>query len=337
MGQAILSEGDAIFNLCFMFLPNRSQSSMVRLSLRLILWHAVAACSALLAASCCSAQSPPAGSSEATALIRRAVANRFAEDKHHQPQRFIFHKQDERHNLTQQIIETPQGDVALLIGVNGLPIGPIGRQNEKNRLDALDANPALQEHRRRREQADSDRVDNLLRMLPDAFLYTYKATEPCTVSTPPDIPIPGAPPRAAASEPSPTVACYHMTFTPNPDWEPPSLEARVLRGMAGDAWLDVADDRLYKLDAHLVDDVDFGWGIVGRLNKGGTIYLEQTLISSHDWELTRMKMNFTGKAFMVKPISFHINEELAHFQPVPPATDYHKAIHMLEQQQSPAK
>lgn len=286
----------------------------------------------LLGASLCSAQTAPTTPAEAAALIRNAVANRFAEDKNHEPQRFVFHKQDERHNLTQQIIETPQGDVALLIAVNGVPLGPIGRQNEKNRLDALDAHPEYQEHRHRREQADTARVDTLLRMLPDAFLYTYESTVPCNVTTLPDIPVPGAPPRAPAAAQPATVSCYHMTFTPNPQWDPPSLEAKVLRGMAGDAWLDVTDDRLYKLDAHLIDDVDFGWGIVGRLNKGGTIYLEQTLIGGHDWELTRMKMNFTGKAFVVKPISFHINEELAHFAPIPPGTDYHKAIRMLEQQ-----
>ncbi|MGC2638334.1 MAG: hypothetical protein WA294_14215 [Acidobacteriaceae bacterium] len=278
------------------------------------------------------AQPPP----DTTALVRQAVANRFAENAAHQSLRFVLHKQDDRRNMTQQIIETPQGDVALLVAVNGVPISAAGRAAERNRLDTLDAHPEYQAHRQKREQADAARVDSLLRLLPDAFLYTYNDTVPCNVSTPAAVAVPGAqqsPPGAQQLESS----CFHLTFVPNPQWDPPSLEAKILRGMAGEIWIQAADDRLCKLSAHLIDDVDFGWGIVGRLDKGGTIDLEQTRIGAHDWELTGMKLSLTGKALMVKPLSYHINEELSHFAPVPPNTDYHKAIRILEASQPSAK
>jgi hypothetical protein len=74
---------------------------------------------------------------------------------------------------------------------------------------------------------------------------------------------------------------------------------------------------------------------VGRLDKGGTVFLEQTQIGDKDWELTRMKLNMTGKALLVKPLSFRVNEEMAHFAPVPPGTDYHAAIKLLEAGQHP--
>lgn len=285
----------------------------------------------------CAAQASPSSPTDTDALIRHAVENRIAEDKAHQPLRFVLHKQDERHNITQKIIETPQGDVALLVAVNGSPIGPLGRQAERKRLDALDAHPEVQAHRQRREQEDAARVDTLLRLLPDAFTYSYQDTVPCDVTTPPNIPLPGSPAAAAATAPQPE-QCWHMTFTPNPKWDPPNIEAKVLTGMAGEIWIEAADDRLYRLNAHLVEDVDFGWGIVGRLDKGGTIFLEQTRIGDRDWELTRMQMNLTGKALMVKPLSYRINEELSGFVRVPPGTDYHKAIGMLEAEQpAPAR
>ncbi|HEY6447226.1 MAG TPA: hypothetical protein VIY53_12265 [Acidobacteriaceae bacterium] len=296
-----------------------------------------AACPALLLlAPGIRSQTQPPPPADTTALIRQAVANRFAENSTHHPLRFVLHKQDDRHNITQQIIETPQGDVALLIAVNGIPISAAGRAAERNRLAVLDAHPEIQAHRQKREQADSSRVDSLLRMLPDAFLYTYQDTVPCYVGTPPALPIPG-PPQPAQSAPQPETHCFHLTFQPNPHWDPPSLEAKILRGMAGEIWIQAADDRLYKLSARLIDDVDFGWGIVGRLDKGGTIDLEQTRIAEHDWELTRMKLSLTGKALMVKPLSYHINEELSHFAPAPPATDYHQAIRILEASQPGAK
>jgi hypothetical protein len=100
--------------------------------------------------------------------------------------------------------------------------------------------------------------------------------------------------------------------------------------MAGEIWIETANVRLCRLKGHLIDDVDFGWGIVGRLDKGGTVYLEQTRIGDTDWELTRMKLNFTGRALMVKELSYRINEEMGQYTPVPAGTDYHKAIKVLE-------
>jgi hypothetical protein len=270
---------------------------------------------------------------DAGAVVRRAVANRLAEDAAHQPVRFVLRKQDERRNLTQEIVETPQGDVALLVAVNGTALSTPGRQAERNRLDLLDQHPEYQEHRRKREAADKGRVDELLKLLPEAFVYRYVSTVPCIVGEAPEIAIPEAAATPRAS-PAPVTDCYHMTFRPNPAFDPPNIEAKILRGMAGDIWIEKSDERLFKLNARLTEDVDFGWGIVGRLDKGGTVYLEQTLIGGKDWELTRMKLSLTGKALMVKPLSFQINEELGDFDAVPGGTDYHKAIQMLESGQA---
>lgn len=283
---------------------------------------------AMLALSC-AAQAVPSPAQDAAALVRRAVAKRLAEDATHHPQEFRFYKKDDRRSFVQEIVETQQGDVAMLVSVNGAPLGSIARQNELNRLNTLASNPGLQQHRQNREQADQARIDKLLRMLPDAFLYHYDETVPCNVSVLPAIPLLG--PSAAATQPAaPADAqCYQLTFTPNPNWDPPDLESKVLRGMAGDVLIETSDERLHLLNAHLITDVDFGWGIVGRLNKGGTIFLEQDRIGPNDWELTRMRLNLTGRALMVKALTFRMNEEESRFTPVPPMP-YTEAIRMLE-------
>jgi hypothetical protein len=265
---------------------------------------------------------------DAAAVVRRAIANRFAEDAAHKPMRFVLHKQDDRHNITQEIVETPQGDVAMLVAVNGTALSAAGQQAERTRLNTLDAHPEYQAHRRKREQDDQARIDKLLHLLPDAFLYHYDSTVPCDVTTPPSVPAPGFEAQPASS--GATAQCYHMTFKPNPSFDPQDVESRILRGMAGEIWIETSAERLCRLNAHLMKDVDFGWGIVGRLDKGGTVFLEQTEIGDKDWELTRMKLNLTGTALMVKPLSYRISEDLAHFAPVPPGTDYHAAIRLLE-------
>ena len=117
---------------------------------------------------------------------------------------------------------------------------------------------------------------------------------------------------------------------PNPNFAPPDVEAAIFRGMAGEVWIDQAQERLTRLDAHLISNVDFGWGIIGKLDKGGTIEIEQADIGGHDWEVTSLKLNMKGKALMVKSLSFQITEQASHFSPVPDGVDYRKAIQLLK-------
>ncbi len=288
-------------------------------------------------AAAASAQSIPSPADDAAALVRRAVANHIAAEAAHPPQRFILHKKDDRHDYTQEIIETHQGDIAFAIAANGVPLNPQMHQAQIDRLNTLDTNPDLQEHRRKREAEDNARVDKLMRMLPDAFLYHYDALVPCVVTTPPDVAIAGAPSAPPAPMPAPppngvpgASQCYHLTFKPNPDWSPTDTEAKILRGMAGEVWIETSQERLTRLTAHLITDVDFGWGIIGHLDKGGTIFLEQSETSPHDWELTRMKLSLTGKALLVKALNIHLTEDMGHYSPVAPNLDYHQAIQILE-------
>ncbi|HEX4065593.1 MAG TPA: hypothetical protein VHZ09_06175 [Acidobacteriaceae bacterium] len=276
-----------------------------------------------------SAQQPALPSANPSALVRRAVDNYLAQEAAHRPVRFFFHKHDERRDFTQDIMETAQGDVALTVAANGQPLSPADHQLQIDRLNNLAAHPDLQAHRQKREQEDTARVDRMLRLLPDAFAWRDEGLVPCTVTVPPAFPVPGgsvSPPP----NPSPVDQCYHLSFTPKPNWTPPDAESRIFRGMAGDLWIEESQNRLVRLAGHIISDVDFGWGIVGRLNKGGTIELEETEFPGKEWELTRMKLDLSGKILMVKAVTFRMTEEMTHFSPVPPNLDYRQAIRILE-------
>jgi hypothetical protein len=108
------------------------------------------------------------------------------------------------------------------------------------------------------------------------------------------------------------------------------MESDLLRGVAGEVWIDVMQERLIRLDGHFIADVDFGFGIIGKLNKGGTVLMEQTDVGGHDWELTRLTLHVNGKALMLKTFSFQINEEASGFAPVAPGLRYTEAIRMLK-------
>lgn len=266
----------------------------------------------LLASPFAAAQSTPA--IDPTALIRRALQHRAEADAHHRPLRYLLHKSENRRgatrDTTKEILETKDGDVARLVAIDGKPLPPDADRAELARLDTLAAHPDLQEHRHRSEQRDAARIDRLMALLPEAFLYRLEGLVPC-----------------------PAGQCYRLSFTPNPRFTPPDLEADLLRGVAGEVWIDLAQERLTRLDAHFTADVDFGFGILGKINRGGTILLEQTDIGSpttHDWELTGLQLNLTGKALMIKSLEVQITEQASHFSLAPPNLTYRDAIQILK-------
>ena len=262
------------------------------------------------------AQTAASAPMDTVALVRRAVELRLQEEKNHRPVRYVLRKMDGNHETTKEIVETKDGDVARLIEINGRPLSAEQEQAEMIRLDTLAAHPELEERRRKSERKDAARIDHLVGMLPDAEVYTLLGVVPC----------------GAGSGTGGVVAqCYRLSFTPDPGFEPPDMEAEVLQGFAGEVWIDKDQDRLVRLDAHLVRDVNIGFGILGRVDKGGTLVLEQAYESdAREWQPTVLKIKLQGRALMVKAVDIRIDELASGFVPVPVEMGYREGVVMLK-------
>lgn len=261
------------------------------------------------------AAQPPGGpASDPAALVRRASQNELHSPGAPYPVRYALRKQDDKGATTKEIVETKDGDVARLIAKNDKPLSPDDEKAELDRLNNLLAHPEIQEHRHKREQEDSGRADEMTKLLPDAFLYTFEGMVP-----------------------GPNGPAYRLTFKPNPGFAPPDREAEVYHGMEGELWLDQGQERIVKLDARLIADVNFGWGILGKLYKGGTLTIEQKDVGHHHWEATLLRLNLTGMALMIKPLSFQTTETSTDFQPVPVNMGYQDAIRLLEDDKNGAQ
>jgi hypothetical protein len=238
-------------------------------------------------------------------LVKNAAFNELSAHNT-QPFRYTLHKIDDGKITTKEIIETKDGDVARLIAVDDKPLTPDAESAEIDRLNALLNNPNIQEHRHKREQADSDRANEMVRLLPKAFLYTYEGMVD-----------------------GPSGPCYRLSLKPNPDFNPPDREAEVYHGMAGELWIDQKQQRMARLDVQLIGDVDFGWGIVGRLYKGGTILVEQKDVGDGHWEQPLLRLRLHGKILMVKSLTIDTTEEESDFSPVPKDWGYQDAVRAL--------
>lgn len=264
---------------------------------------------ALVAPSQTSPAAPPD-----TALVKRALAAELSsvQDSRH-PMRYRLRKTSPRLSTTKEIYETKDGDVARLIEINQKPLSAIDAQKEQARLDSLLGDPARQRHRKQAEYDDLARVTKVLKALPIAFTYRY-----------------------LGSGIGPTGKVEKFAFDPNPDFDPSDLETEVLTAMAGEVWIDASQERVARLEGHLLRDVDFGWGILGRLNKDGWIVIEQSDVSAHEWRIVRFQMSMSGR-ILLKTKSFDTSEEESQFAPVPVGVGYAQAIRILKNHSGPVE
>ncbi len=198
-------------------------------------------------------QNAPVSPLQGTELVQRAFAAELsaAQNSSH-PMRYQLHKSSPRLVTTKEILETRDGSVAMLRAVNDKPLSEEDAAKEQQRLDELLADPGKQNHRRTGQEEDTQKILKVLRAMPNAFLYQYAG------------PVQG-----------PSGNAMRFVFSPNPSFVPPDLETQVLTAMTGEVWIDPVQVRVMHLQASLQRDVEFGWGVLGRLYKGGWIYTRQ--------------------------------------------------------------
>src|SRR5450759_799799 len=105
-------------------------------------------------------------------------------------------------------------------------------------------------------------------------------------------------------------------FRPNPNFHPSSLEARVFHDMEGEMWVDCKQERLAAFNGHLTQDVKFGLGLLGNLNKGGHFEVRQAEVVPGHWDMTTMNVEMTGKALLFKSIGVQEKDDRRDFHQV---------------------
>jgi len=240
-------------------------------------------------------------------LVRRAAKNEVKASQYNQYFMYRDYTDYKTHSITEEVIETPQGGLSSTIAINGKPLTPDQRAKENQKLAKFANDPEARRKREESSREEDERERLMLTSLPDAFLYTYAGTQQG-----PD-----------GDE------LVHLTFRPNPNFNPPNHETRVYQGMQGDVLIDRKALRIAKIDGTLFKDVEFGWGILGRLYKGGKFYIEQRDVGNGRWEMVRETLDFNGKILMIKPLTIYSTETATDFRPVPADLTVAQALDLL--------
>ncbi len=134
---------------------------------------------------------------------------------------------------------------------------------------------------------DNQQIDDLLKLLPAAFVWTQTGATATTTS---------------------------LHFEPSPTFHPPTREARVFSSMTGDLVVDNQQHRICKVKGHLIHDVTFGGGLLGRLKERSSFALEQQQVGPSVWELTAIHVHLEGNALLFKSVSLQQDDKRSRFQ-----------------------
>ncbi len=239
-------------------------------------------------------------------LVRDAVKNELNSSA--RSDQFLSWKQrtvKPSRTTVREMVETPDGVIGRVISINDRPLTPDEQKKEEARINRL-LDPKQMADKRKEQKEDEQRTRKMVGALPDAFIYQYAGTEEKNGHT-----------------------FVNLKFTPNPNFNPPSRETLVFQGMQGEMTIDKNAMRLAKIDGTMMKDVSIGWGIIGHLDKGGRFYVEQKDVGGGDWEVTKMQLNFTGKALIFKTIRIESTDIASDFRPVPKMT-VAQALDMLK-------
>src|SRR5258706_6631548 len=224
-------------------------------------------------------QAPPDLKSQMPAqeIVARVIQNELhALETDHSRWMYVSRQEEPGKKQVREVVQTRFGSLPRLLLLNDQPLTPEQRRKDEERIEKLVNDPSEQQKKLQSQKEDSEKARKMLRVFPLAFLYEYDGEDGHLL---------------------------RLKFRPNPDFDPPDRETQVFHAMEGNMWVDPKAMRLAKLAGHLTQDVTFGWGLLGRLEKGGTFLVEQTEIIPNHWETTTMDVNMHGQAIIFKSIN----------------------------------
>ncbi len=239
-------------------------------------------------------------------LVRQAVENDLRNAKSFPSYTFVFRKQKPELTLTEQMIGTTDGLAGRSIAVNDLPLTAQQQQDEDERLAGLVQDPSRMREKLAKQRENLDRSIQIVSALPKSFLYDYDGWE-----------------QRGKEQ------LVRLKFRPDPKYDPPTRLEMVLTTMTGTMLIEPKLLHLAQIDGTLQEDVPFGWGILGHLDKGGRILLVQDDVGDGTWQQIHGVMNFTGKLLIFKSIDIKIDQTQSNFERVPAGLSFAQGVEWL--------
>lgn len=208
-------------------------------------------------------------------------------------------------NVDREQVETSDGPIFRLVKDHGNPLDAGERKREDLRLEELVQKPGAMADIQQEHLKDEARMRRVIELLPRAFLFEYMG--------------PGEGVQV------------RLSFRPNPAFTPANYEARIVHALGGTLVVNQRLKRLIEMDGQLTERVDFGYGFLGHVEKGGTFEIRREQVSDAHWKTSLVEVHIQGKVLLFKNVTKDQRESRSDFRAVPQDISLAEAKALLDQ------
>jgi hypothetical protein len=230
-------------------------------------------------------QSAAARAQNADGLIRRVVdSERSANRNDHSNWMYLEEVKKPKEDIVRWVAATQQGEVRRVFEKDHQRVA---EAKQREAIQSFLRDPKAQKKEVAEDQHDAQQIDDFLKLLPVAFHWTQTNSDATNTT---------------------------LHFEPDPNFHPPTREARVFASMVGDVVVDNAQLRVRSMSGRLIHDVTFGGGLLGRLKEGSSFSLEQGQTGPSLWQLTAIHVHLDGNALLFKSVSLEEDDQRTKFE-----------------------
>jgi hypothetical protein len=222
--------------------------------------------------------SMPANAQSANVLMQMAHNEKTARAQ----ERHFSYFSEERSTRTgghlwkQKVIETDDGALRRLLAVDGKPLTAAQSQSEDRRIEEIVAHPDAFRKLNKTRTDDEVQATKLLDIASRAFLFSPDGEQN---------------------------GCVRFVFRPNPAFQPSTYEERIIHVLVGTVSVKEPDNRLCRVEATISQPVEFGFGLLGKINSGGHFELERAQVDAMNWKSVHISVHVEGRILMLKSIT----------------------------------
>ena len=97
-------------------------------------------------------------------------------------------------------------------------------------------------------------------------------------------------------------------------------------------WIDPQQKQLARIDGRLIDEVRFGYGLLGHLDKNGVFSVRFRHLESGQWVMAALHVEMSGRALLFKTISVQERRDFEGYRRVPDTFTLSQAAERLEKE-----
>jgi hypothetical protein len=236
---------------------------------------------------------------DAKQIVQQAVNTQLAADRDDHTHWRYIKTDDGKDKIV--VVETENGAITRHIEVNGQPASEATLAADNKEIQKFIHDPEMQQKQRQNGAHDDKSATELLNLMPQAFLWKVESQTPQSIT---------------------------LSYRPNPNFEPPDMEARVMGAMTGTMVVTNPDHRIRTFKGRLDNDVTF-FGFLARIKTGSNFDIERREVAPGVWQIAETHVHISGHALFFKTIGTQEDEVKSDFTLVPLGTTLEQAVGLL--------